>query len=77
VEACGMKLPFQKKAGTITETPGSSRECKAFTTVTGTVLLPINAPIATLAGTAILAKFNHRLTWELPTSDNGLLRSGP
>jgi hypothetical protein len=72
-----MKLPFQKKAGTITEMPGSSRECMAFTTVAGTALWLINAPIATLAGIVKLAKFNHRLTWELPTSDNGLLRSGP
>jgi hypothetical protein len=53
-----MKLPFQKKAGTITAMPGSFRECKAFTTVTGTVPLPINAPIATLAGIVKLAKFN-------------------
>jgi hypothetical protein len=58
VKAYGMKRPFQKKAGTITETPGSFRECKAFTTVTGTVLLLINAPIATLAGIVKLAKFN-------------------
>jgi hypothetical protein len=53
-----MKLPFQKKAGTITATPGSSRECMAFTTVAGTALWLINALTATLAGTAILAKSN-------------------
>jgi hypothetical protein len=53
-----MKLPFQKKAGTITETPGSSRECRAFTTVTGTVPWPINAPTAAFAGIVKLAKSN-------------------
>jgi hypothetical protein len=53
-----MKLPFQKKAGTITETPGSSRECRAFTTATGTVPWLINALTVALAGIVTLAKFN-------------------
>jgi hypothetical protein len=53
-----MKRLFQKKAGTITAMPGSFRECKAFTTATGTVLWLINAPTATLAGIVKLAKFS-------------------
>ena len=71
-----MKRPFQKKAGTITEMPGSFREYKAYTVVTGTVPSLINALTVMLAGIVTLARFNHRLTWELPAGDNGLLRSG-
>ena len=70
-----MKLPFQKKAGTITETPGSSHECKAFTTVTGTEPSLGNALTAMFDGTAKRARFvllDHVVTMV----NNGLLRSG-
>jgi hypothetical protein len=52
-----MKSAFQKKAGIFLAMQSSSRECKAYIVVTGTVLWLINALTVMLAGTVILARF--------------------
>jgi len=56
-KAYGMKSAFQKKADIILAMQSFSRECKAYTTVIGTVLWPINALTVILAGIVILARF--------------------
>jgi hypothetical protein len=57
-----MKSAFQKKAGIFLAMQSFSRECKAYTVVTGTALWPINVLTVMLAGTVTLARFALLLT---------------